>query len=115
MPATHNADALVNCGANIRSIIARIDEIHKFPSASERDRIISGLRWIGVFSNEKATVRGNLLDTLCGQLEKRMSFQPGERDLVMLQHKFVVEWKDGNTVRSSVLQGSRQLAEREIP
>ncbi|EHK99711.1 putative Saccharopine dehydrogenase [Glarea lozoyensis 74030] len=24
-----------------------------------------------------------------------MSFQPGERDLVMLQHKFVVEWADG--------------------
>jgi hypothetical protein len=29
-----------------------------------------------------------------------MSFGPGERDLVMLQHKFVVEWSDGNKVRS---------------
>lgn len=39
------------------------------------------------------------MDTLSGQLERKMSFQPGERDLVMLQHKFVVEWKDGKTVR----------------
>lgn len=57
------------------------------------------MRYFGLFSSEKATIRGgNLLDTLCGQLEKLLSFQPGERDLVMLQHKFVVEWKDGKKV-----------------
>ena len=50
------------------------------------------MRWMGIFSSEKVTVTGeNLLDTLCAQLEKLMSFQPGGRDLVMLQHKFVVE------------------------
>ena len=58
------------------------------------------MRWMGLLSAEKATVKGgNLLDTLCGQLENLMSFGPGERDLVMLQHKFVVEWKNGATVR----------------
>ena len=30
-----------------------------------------------------------------------MPYGPGERDLVMLQHKFVVEWADGKTVRIS--------------
>lgn len=29
-----------------------------------------------------------------------MTYEPGERDLVMLQHKFVVEWQDGTQVRS---------------
>lgn len=54
---------------------------------------------MGILSSEKATVtHGNLLDTLCARLEMLMSFQPGERDLVMLQHKFVVEWADGKTV-----------------
>lgn len=54
---------------------------------------------MGLFSSEPATiVEGNLLDTLCAQLEKLMSFKPGERDLVMLQHKFVVEWSDGKQV-----------------
>ena len=27
-----------------------------------------------------------------------MKYETGERDLVMLQHKFVVEWQDGRTV-----------------
>jgi hypothetical protein len=52
-----------------------------------------------MFSSEKVHLRnGNLLDTLCAQLEKLMKYEPGERDLVMLQHKFVVEWKDGKQV-----------------
>lgn len=30
-----------------------------------------------------------------------MKYEPGERDLVMLQHKFVVEWQDGSQVRAA--------------
>ena len=57
------------------------------------------MKWMGLLSAEKASiVDGNLLDTFCAQLDKLMSFQPGERDLVMLQHKFVVEWADGKMV-----------------
>ena len=81
-------------------------ELYTFPNEGEAHRIISGLRWIGLFSNEKATVRdGNLLDTLCAQLETLMAYAPGERDLVMLQHKFVVEWADGRReTRTSTLE-----------
>jgi hypothetical protein len=52
---------------------------------------------------------GNLLDTLCARLEGLMKYEVGERDLVMLQHKFVVEWQDGKTVRlvpSSLWKGT---------
>jgi hypothetical protein len=70
-----------------------------FASEAEAERIISGMRWMGIFAAEKATIVGrNLLDTLCTQLEELMSFKEGERDLVMLQHKFVVEWANGDTV-----------------
>lgn len=72
----------------------------KFPDELEASRIISGFRWIGLFSSEKVQPRaGNLLDTLCARLEGLMKYEAGERDLVMLQHKFVVEWQDGKTVR----------------
>ncbi|KAF8990191.1 S-adenosyl-L-methionine-dependent methyltransferase [Cyathus striatus] len=37
----------------------------------------------------------NLLDTLCARLEVLMKYETGERDLIMLQHKFYVEWADG--------------------
>ncbi|TDL18496.1 saccharopine dehydrogenase [Rickenella mellea] len=83
--------------ASDASLVKRISELCEFPSESEKVRITSGFRWVGLFSKEKVVPRGkNLLDTLCAQLEKRMAYAPGERDLVMLQHKFFVEWKDGS-------------------
>lgn len=68
-------------------------------------RVISGLRWIGLFSRDTLVPRaGNLLDTLCARLETLMAYAPGERDLVMLQHKFVVERADGVEVRTCGLK-----------
>jgi saccharopine dehydrogenase (NADP+, L-glutamate forming) len=76
----------------------------KFKDNEEKDRIISGLSWIGIFSDEKIIPRGNPLDTLCATLEKKMQFEAGERDLVMLQHKFEIEHKDGKKeTRTSTL------------
>ncbi|KAF4983096.1 hypothetical protein FDECE_17379 [Fusarium decemcellulare] len=75
-----------------------------FDSLEDQKRILSGLRWIGLFSDEKITPRGNPLDTLCATLEKKMQFEEGERDLVMLQHKFEIEHKDGSReTRTSTL------------
>ncbi|KJA22445.1 hypothetical protein HYPSUDRAFT_41081 [Hypholoma sublateritium FD-334 SS-4] len=88
------------------TLVARIKELCKFPSEAETARIISGLRWIGLFSTVPLTPRaGNLLDTLCAQLETLMAYAPGERDLVMLQHKFIIEWADGSAeTRTSTLE-----------
>ena len=95
------------------SLISQIKEVAKFPSETESERIISGMKWMGILSAKKATiVAQNLLDTLCAQLEKLMSFKPGERDLVMLQHKFVVEWADGKKVFPNLkplANGARRL------
>ncbi|WDK20071.1 saccharopine dehydrogenase [Colletotrichum graminicola] len=87
------------------SLIARVDELCSFPNGAERGRIISGLRWIGLFSENPATLRRNPLHTLWAELERLLSFQPGERDLVMLQHKFVIQWEDGRKeTRTSTLE-----------
>lgn len=67
-----------------------------FKDTEEKQRLIAGLKWVGIFSDEKITPRGNPLDTLCATLEKKMQFEKGERDLVMLQHKFEIEHKDGS-------------------
>lgn len=77
---------------SIRStLVMRVKELCQFPNEAESERILSGLRWIGLFSSGQATVRGNnLLDTLCAQLEKELSYQP----------KFVVEWHDGKKVQN---------------
>jgi saccharopine dehydrogenase (NADP+, L-glutamate forming) len=75
-----------------------------FASTEEKNRILSGLKWIGLFSDKKISPRGNPLDTLCATLETKMQFEEGERDFVMLQHKFDIEHKDGSKeTRTSTL------------
>ncbi|KAI1076266.1 Saccharopine dehydrogenase [Whalleya microplaca] len=75
-----------------------------FDSPEEKERIIRGLRWIGIFSDEKIAPRGNPLDTLCATLEKKMQYEEDERDFVILQHKFEIENKDGSReTRTSTL------------
>jgi saccharopine dehydrogenase (NADP+, L-glutamate forming) len=76
----------------------------KFKDTEEKERIVNGLKWVGIFFDEKIIPRGNNLDTLCATMEKKMQFEEGERDFVMLQHKFVIEHKDGNKeTRTSTL------------
>jgi hypothetical protein len=59
------------------------------------------MKWIGLFSDTPITPRGNPLDTLCATLEDKMQYEEGERDMCILQHKFIVEHKDGKKVSSS--------------
>ncbi|KAG9054950.1 hypothetical protein FS842_003691 [Serendipita sp. 407] len=95
-----------------KALIERITALAEFPSASEKARIVSGLRWIGLLSStEKVTVRGsNLLDTLCARLETLMAYEEGERDLVMLQHKFTVEWtKEDGSVDEEVITSTLEM------
>ena len=76
----------------------------KFDNAEEKNRIMAGLRWIGLFSDDTITPRGNPLDTLCATLEQKMQYGPEERDMVLLQHKFEIEHKDGSKeMRTSTL------------
>lgn len=75
-----------------------------FNSAEEQNRILSGLAWIGLFSDEKIIPRGNPLDTLCATLEQKMQYEGDERDMVMLQHRFEIEHADGKKeTRTSTL------------
>lgn len=63
-----------------------------------------GLKWLGLFSDEKIEPRGNPLDTLCATLEQKMQYEEGERDFVMLQHKFEIEHQNGaKETRTSTL------------
>ncbi|KAK6205566.1 seventh step in lysine biosynthesis pathway [Scheffersomyces amazonensis] len=85
-------------------IVSKINELTKFESDDDQKRIISGLKWLGLFSDTPTTPRGNPLDTLCATLEELMQYEEGERDLVVLQHKFGIEWANGETeVRTSTL------------
>lgn len=85
-------------------IIEKIDSLTKFKDEADRERILAGMKWLGLFSATPITPRGNPLDTLCATLESLMQYEEGERDLVILQHKFGIEWANGETeTRTSTL------------
>lgn len=65
------------------------------------DRVLSGLRWIGLFDAGFVDGRGTPLDTLCAVLETRMAYQPGERDMIVLQHIFDIQHADGSAEKRS--------------
>lgn len=76
----------------------------QFKDNDVKTQVLQGLRWLEMFSDNPVEKRGNALDTLCGVLEKKMQYEEGERDLVVLQHRFDIEWQDGRKeVRTSTL------------
>lgn len=87
-----------------KDLVWAISSKTQFKDTADKERIISGMKWLGLFSEAPITPRGNPLDTLCATLEEKMQFEKGEKDLVMLQHKFGITWADGTTeTRTSTL------------
>lgn len=104
---------------NATELETLVKEKCQFKSEEESKIVLKGLRWIGLFDNESLpTIRGtaaqtkdqskggNLLDTLCSTLEDKCRYERGERDMVMLQHRFEVKFPGSDelkTLTSSLL------------
>ena len=87
-----------------QDLIWAVSSKAKFSDNETKDRILAGLRWVGLFSDEQIEPKGTPLDCLCATLEKKMKYEKGERDFIMLQHKFEIEHKDGSKeMRTSTL------------
>ena len=72
---------------------------------AERTHILKGLHWLGIFSDtQHVDPKSTPLDALCVLLEEKLAFEPGERDMVILQHRFKIEHADGRQeTRTSTL------------
>ncbi len=55
------------------------------------------LEWLGCFADaNKVRVMETPLDTLCDLLLQKLQYQESEKDMVVLQHKFVIKKADGS-------------------
>ncbi|KAI6802283.1 Saccharopine dehydrogenase [Hortaea werneckii] len=91
-------------GNSEQDLVWAVSSKTKFANNDEKDRIVAGLRWFGLFSDAQIEPRGNPLDCLCAAMEGKMQYEKGERDFVMLQHKFEIEWANGKReMRTSTL------------
>lgn len=90
--------------ATDNDLVWAISSKTSFKDTDQKYRLLAGLRWIGLFSDDHITPRSTPLDTLCATLEKKMAYADGERDLVFLQHRFEIEHADGQKeTRTSTL------------
>lgn len=69
-----------------------VQELQKGLSA----KIIKTLDWLEIFSHELLiSVKKSALDVFCDLLLSKLSYQKGEKDMVVLLHKFVIKKSNG--------------------
>lgn len=55
------------------------------------------LQWLGCFSEDIYVAQKNSsIDAFCDLLLQKLSYKPNEKDMVVLQHKFVIKKSDGS-------------------
>ncbi len=58
--------------------------------------IFDNFAWLGLFSAEPIPVeKGGIIDILTARMLEKMSYEPGERDMIILYHHFLAEYPDG--------------------
>lgn len=60
------------------------------------DDVLYRLEWLGLFSDEVVENADNVLDMLSNRLQEKLVYKPGEVDMLLLKHTFIVENKDGS-------------------
>lgn len=60
---------------------------------SKDSEIIKRIEWLGLFSDD-IVLGNNYLDILGEKMQEKMKYEDGERDMLILKHKFIVENKD---------------------
>lgn len=58
--------------------------------------ILDNLEWLGLFSQRKIPIEnGGVIDVLTATMLDKMSYENGERDMLVLYHNFIAAYKDG--------------------
>jgi len=84
--------------SNVKSAVANFCKIES------TDPIISRLEWLGLFGDTQIPTGTNTtLDALCNLFEDKMQYAPGERDMLIMHHEFIVEYPDKKQKITSTL------------
>ncbi|MFH1850885.1 MAG: saccharopine dehydrogenase C-terminal domain-containing protein [Candidatus Neomarinimicrobiota bacterium] len=59
------------------------------------DPIMQRLEWLGLFSDATIPEFDNVLDVLSQQMQDKLYYAPGEKDMIVMQHQFTIENADG--------------------
>jgi saccharopine dehydrogenase-like NADP-dependent oxidoreductase len=70
------------------------EETAKKLGITENSEVIKRLEWLGLFSNETVADFDNRLDILSQRLQDKLFYKQGEKDMLILRHRFQVKNKD---------------------
>lgn len=67
--------------------------------------VLKNLEWLGLFNDAPVADVESRLDVLSEQLLKKLQYKPGEKDMLILRHTFVIEKEDGTpqTIHSTMI------------
>jgi saccharopine dehydrogenase (NADP+, L-glutamate forming)/spermidine synthase len=58
--------------------------------------ILDNFEWLGLFSAQSIPIeKGGIIDVLTTTMLNKMSYEKGERDMLVLYHNFIAEYKEG--------------------
>ncbi|MDO8122847.1 MAG: saccharopine dehydrogenase C-terminal domain-containing protein [Candidatus Hermodarchaeota archaeon] len=70
------------------------------------DAVIEKLDWLGLFNDQPIAIeRGAPIDVMVALFEEKLQYSVGERDMIVMQHQFIIEHKDNTQeqVRSTLI------------
>lgn len=80
------------------------NDVARYLNLSPSDPIIQRLDWLGLFTNENIPSEiTTYLDALCHLFEEKMQYAPGERDMIVMHHEFIVKYPDRKEKITSTL------------
>jgi saccharopine dehydrogenase-like NADP-dependent oxidoreductase len=74
---------------NLRKQVARYLKMEETANAFDR------MEWLGLFSGDVLPISGRettRLDILAARMAEKMTYQPGERDMLVLMHQFIARF-----------------------
>jgi saccharopine dehydrogenase (NADP+, L-glutamate forming) len=70
-------------------------DLAAYLNIAEDSQVMSRLEWLGLLSDDPLPVQKDApIDILTARMLKKMQFEAGERDLLILQHEFMAEYPD---------------------
>lgn len=67
-------------------------------------KITKAFKWLGLFSKDaKVDENKSYIETLCALMQTKMNLNPGEKDCIIMFHRFKIQWSDRVEYRNSCL------------
>ncbi|MBA3043791.1 saccharopine dehydrogenase [archaeon] len=69
-------------------------EVAEYLKIDENSDVMKKLEWLGLLSDGKLPItQGSAFDVLVVQLLKKLQYEKGERDMIVLRHEFIAEFE----------------------